>query len=283
MPTASPHRPGRRPAPHVRRTPARASCRWSRTRTSPSAACCSSASAPRSPSAAHTLVVDAGERAGAAGEMALIDLGAVRRAAVAAGLLPGRARPADPLRRRRPARPAPSSSASPKPRRGCDVVLVHASAAELCRLFARAARRSAAIAAPCPIVLADDRPPSVTHAYAAMKLLAQRAGLVVHDLLLGAAPHSPRAERIAAKLADLRRQLPRRACCATGPGSTRPATPPSRRPATLRRLVRRAASTSHAAMPARLRRDATARRAVAIGALNDFRSRPCTPPKASWT
>ena len=34
-----------------------------------------------------------------------------------------------------------------------------------------------------------------------MKLLAQRAGLVVSELLLGAAPHSPRAERIAAKLA----------------------------------------------------------------------------------
>jgi hypothetical protein len=41
----------------------------------------------------------------------------------------------------------------------------------------------------------------VTHAYASMKLLAQRAGLVVSELLLGAAPHSPRAERIAAKLA----------------------------------------------------------------------------------
>ena len=41
----------------------------------------------------------------------------------------------------------------------------------------------------------------MTHAYASMKLLAQRAGLVVSELLLGAAPHSPRAERIAAKLA----------------------------------------------------------------------------------
>ena len=55
--------------------------------------------------------------------------------------------------------------------------------------------------APCPIVFADDRPASVTHAYASMKLLAQRAGLLVCDLVLAAAPHSPRAERIAAKLA----------------------------------------------------------------------------------
>ena len=59
----------------------------------------------------------------------------------------------------------------------------------------RAQRRSA------PAAAADDRPASVTHAYAAMKLLTQRAGLVVHDLLLGAAPSSPRAERIAMQIA----------------------------------------------------------------------------------
>jgi hypothetical protein len=76
-----------------------------------------------------------------------------------------------------------------------DVLLVHASASEHCRLFARQAE------SPRPLLLADDRPASVTHAYAGMKLLTQRAGLVVHDLLLGAAPHSPRAERIAMQLA----------------------------------------------------------------------------------
>jgi hypothetical protein len=74
-----------------------------------------------------------------------------------------------------------------------DVVLVHAGASELARLFARRAVR--------PLLLADDRPDSVTHAYAALKLLAQRAGLMSHDLLLAAAPHSPRAERIALHLA----------------------------------------------------------------------------------
>jgi flagellar biosynthesis protein FlhG len=34
-----------------------------------------------------------------------------------------------------------------------------------------------------------------------MKVLTQRAGLVVHDLLLGAAPQSPRSERIAMQIA----------------------------------------------------------------------------------
>ena len=79
------------------------------------------------------------------------------------------------------------------PRRSADVVLVHAGASELAALFARRAVR--------PLLLADDRPGSVTHAYAALKLLAQRAGLMAHDLLLAAAPHSPRAERIAMQLA----------------------------------------------------------------------------------
>ena len=51
------------------------------------------------------------------------------------------------------------------------------------------------------MLLADDHPASVTHAYAAMKLLALRARLMVFHLMLGAAPTSPRASRIAEQLA----------------------------------------------------------------------------------
>jgi hypothetical protein len=72
------------------------------------------------------------------------------------------------------------------------VVLVHASASDLWRLFARRSVR--------PVLLADDRPNAVTHAYASLKLLALRAGLMAHDLLLTAAPNSPRPERIATQL-----------------------------------------------------------------------------------
>jgi flagellar biosynthesis protein FlhG len=86
---------------------------------------------------------------------------------------------------------------------GCNVVVVHASASELCRMLARRHHESFdGSDAPSPIVLAEDRPASVTHAYASMKLLAERAGIVVSELVLGAAPSSPRAERIAAKLAS---------------------------------------------------------------------------------
>ncbi len=73
------------------------------------------------------------------------------------------------------------------------VIVVHAEAHELGRLFARRAPR--------PLLLAADHPASVTSAYANMKLLAQRHGLMAFDLLLVAAANSPRTARIAEQLA----------------------------------------------------------------------------------
>jgi hypothetical protein len=73
------------------------------------------------------------------------------------------------------------------------VVIVHAPATELGRLFARRDVR--------PVLLAADHPASVTSAYANMKLLAQRHGLMAFDLLLVAAANSPRTPRIAEQLA----------------------------------------------------------------------------------
>ena len=51
------------------------------------------------------------------------------------------------------------------------------------------------------LLLAADHPASVTSAYANMKLLAQRHGLMAFDLLLVAAASSPRTPRIAEQLA----------------------------------------------------------------------------------
>jgi flagellar biosynthesis protein FlhG len=73
------------------------------------------------------------------------------------------------------------------------VVIVHAEASELGRLFARRAAR--------PVLVAADHPTSVTSAYANMKLLAQRFGLMAFDLLLVAAAASPRTQRIAEQMA----------------------------------------------------------------------------------
>ena len=77
---------------------------------------------------ASTLVVDAAERAGPAGEMALIDLGAVRRAAVAAGLPTSPRAACRSASSTRTARPAPSCSAIAEAAPRVHVVLVHASA-----------------------------------------------------------------------------------------------------------------------------------------------------------
>ena len=144
----------------------------------------------------HTLVVDAAERAGAHAEAAPDDLAAhIEPLGAQVSYLAARGLP---LRYVDAAGSTAAlltalTEAAPQ----CDVILVHASAAELCRLFARHADGADVR----PLLLADDRPASVTHAYAALKLLTQRAGLVVHDLLLGAAPQSPRPPRIAMQLA----------------------------------------------------------------------------------
>jgi len=78
-----------------------------------------------------------------------------------------------------------------------DVVLVHAGASDLSRMFARQTLATQVR----PLLLVGDHPASVTHAYAAMKLLALRTRLMVFQVLLAAAPASPRAQRIAGQLA----------------------------------------------------------------------------------
>ncbi len=87
-----------------------------------------------------------------------------------------------------------------------DVLLMHAPATDLCRVFAP--HSPWRLGGPegdtplRPILLADDHPTSVTHAYAGMKWLARRGGLWVDDLLLAVSPRSPRAAAIPHQLAD---------------------------------------------------------------------------------
>lgn len=151
----------------------------------------------------HVLVVDASERAHPASERALVDLAdAIEPLSAQVSYLSARGLPIRYVDATGSTAPFLQALLDALPQ--AEVVLVHAPATDLCRLFARSARLARAgddAAAVRPLLLADDRPASVTHAYAAMKLLTQRAGLVVHELLLGAAPNSPRAERIAMQLA----------------------------------------------------------------------------------
>lgn len=141
----------------------------------------------------HTLVVDAGEHAPAHAEMATMELAeCIEGLSSQVSYLAARGLPIRFVDTHGSTAPFLQAVSDAAPH--ADVVLIHAAATDLARLFAKSEAR--------PLLLADDRPASVTHAYAAMKLLTQRAGLVVHDLLLAAAATSPRAERIAMQIAS---------------------------------------------------------------------------------
>jgi hypothetical protein len=141
---------------------------------------------------AHVLVVDAADRSPAPAEIAFMDLAeCVETLSPQVSYLAARGLPIRYVNSQGSTASFLPAVADAAPQ--ADVVLIHANETDLCRLFVRSEAR--------PLLLADDRPASVTHAYAAMKLLTQRAGLTVYDLLLGAAPASPRAERIAMQLA----------------------------------------------------------------------------------
>jgi len=140
----------------------------------------------------HTLVVDAGERSPAHSELATLELGqCIEGLSPHVSYVAARGLPIKFVDTHGSTAGFLQAVSDAAP--WADVVLVHAPATDLTRLFAR----SEAL----PLLLADDRPASVTHAYAAMKILSQRAGLVVHDLMLAAAASSPRAERIAMQIA----------------------------------------------------------------------------------
>jgi hypothetical protein len=150
----------------------------------------------------HTLVVDAGERSPGPHELAKVDLpSCVETLSRDVSYLAARSlalRYVDAEGSTASLLPA-LADAAPQ----AQVLLVHASATDLARLLgARSfARPSGESPPPRPVLMADDHPASVTHAYAAIKLLSQRAGLWVHDLLLSAAPTSTRARVIPGQLA----------------------------------------------------------------------------------
>jgi MinD-like ATPase involved in chromosome partitioning or flagellar assembly len=75
-----------------------------------------------------------------------------------------------------------------------DVVLLHAGALDLRRMFVGTAPR--------PLLLAGNRPDSLTHAYTSMKLLSQRLGALAYDLLVAGDVSPRRARRMGERLAD---------------------------------------------------------------------------------
>ena len=138
------------------------------------------------------LLVDAAASAPAAGEMARIDLAAcVERLSTEVCYLAARGLPRAYVDTRGSSAGMLDALADASAQ--SDVLLIHAEAADLARMFQRRAAR--------PVLIAADAPDSVKHAYAATKLLAQRCRLLTFDLLLAAPPNSPRLRSIASSLA----------------------------------------------------------------------------------
>jgi flagellar biosynthesis protein FlhG len=137
------------------------------------------------------LVVDAADDSPPAPEAAALDLAScVDWLSPAMACLPARGLPLRYVNTRGSSARLLDALAEAVPEAG--VVVVHAGAMDLARLFAPGALR--------PILLAADHPESVKHAYASLKLLAQRCGWLSADLLVVASPSSRRLPHIAATL-----------------------------------------------------------------------------------
>jgi hypothetical protein len=140
----------------------------------------------------RVLVVDAGNGAPPAHEMARVDLAAgIERIAPTVGYLAATGLPLQFVDTRGSAAAFIDALAEAAP--WADTIVLHADAAELARVLVKRDCR--------PLLLGADHPESIKHAYAACKLLVQRCSLMTFDLLLAAAPLSPRLDAIAASLA----------------------------------------------------------------------------------
>lgn len=140
-----------------------------------------------------SVMVDASEQAPLADEMASVDLAAcIEPLSAEVWYLPARGLPAKHVDTRGSSSGLLQRVADAVPQ--AEVVVMHAPASDLSRLFSGRAVR--------PLLLGADHPRSVTHAYAAMKLLTLRNGLMSYDLLLSADPTSPRRDRIAEQLSS---------------------------------------------------------------------------------
>ena len=140
----------------------------------------------------RTLVIDAGPRAPAPHELVALDLTAgIEALAPNLDYLAARGLPLRHVNSRGSCAAFLQAVADAAP--AADVVIVHAEASELGRLFTGRAVR--------PLLLAADHPASVIQAYSGLKLLAQRHKLMAFDLLLAAQPSEARVPRIAEQVA----------------------------------------------------------------------------------
>lgn len=140
----------------------------------------------------EVLVVDASATSPLPHELATVDLAAcIESIAPGVAYLPARGLPLAHVDTRGSAAGFIEAVQQAAPQ--ADTLLLHADATDLARLLKQRPAR--------PLLIGADHPESIKHAYAGAKLLAGRCGLYSFDLLLAAAPQSPRAQSIASSLA----------------------------------------------------------------------------------
>jgi hypothetical protein len=145
----------------------------------------------------HTLVVDASDKARPPSELAEFDLSeGVERLSQHVSYMAARGLPLRYADARGQCDSLLSALADAAPQ--SDVVLVHASASELVRLFAHRAKGINLR----PLLFTNDMAEGLTDAYAAVKVLSQRGGWMAYDLLVCAPKQSEQADEVAQRLAS---------------------------------------------------------------------------------
>ena len=141
----------------------------------------------------RTLVVDAADTASPPHELATVDLAAcIEPLSAQVSYLAARGLPVHYLDNR--ASMVGFIEALRGAARQVDVVLLHASALDLRRMFVGRTPR--------PVLLAGNRPDSLTHAYTSMKLLSQRLGALGYDLVIAGDVAPRRARKMADRLME---------------------------------------------------------------------------------
>ena len=139
----------------------------------------------------HTLVVDAADSASRPHELAGVDLSAcVEALSPQVSYLAARGLPMHYLDSRASLSGFLQALKVAAPQ--ASVVLLHASALDLRRMFTDQS--------PSPVLLAGNRPDSMTDAYTSMKLLSQRLGALAYDLVIAGDVATRRASRMAERL-----------------------------------------------------------------------------------
>ena len=141
----------------------------------------------------HTLVVDAADSASRPHELAGVDLPAcIEALSPQVSYLAARGLPMHYLDNR--ASLSGFLQALQVAGARASVVLLHASALDLRRMFTDQS--------PSPVLLAGNRPDSMTHAYTSMKLLSQRLGALAYDLVICGDVAARRASGMAERLSE---------------------------------------------------------------------------------